>query len=415
MGGKNYKWVILLTSGSLMMFFFMVQITWVMNVTQEVEAGIDSINNSFGVSSYPIAMLGFSIPVFTQGAGNFLQGNLVHRIGFRRTFLIFAPLLIVPQFIIPLLPNLAEGQISWAICLSLRGLQGIGLPFGVLSPLIGLWFPLEERGMAQGVFMTFVGVNSGVGALFAVALGDWAHTFIFLGCVMLMLSAIWVFLVREPPLLERGVERKETRKGDKVSIYRSGATWLTVWIISINCWVVFGTTGNAAPYLRAQGVDATMIGLTILFFSLASLVAAPLSGVISDKLILRIGAIRARSYSVSLGFGLATVLIVVYPGLVETGIPALIVAGTFLLGIGGPWSSGPGWALPADLDPHEAGAISGLALIMGQAVGGIAGQTVAIMGDSFAWPAAWSVLALVAAFGVMPCLLLPKIASTKGR
>jgi MFS family permease len=404
MGSKEYKWAILLTSSLLMMFLFMIQITWLMSLVEEVEAGENSINDSFGIAKYSVAMLGFTIPVFTQGIGNFFQGNLIHRIGFRKTFLIFVPFLIVPQFIIPYLPDLvATSEMAWAICLALRTIQGFGLTFGVLSPLVGLWFPLKQRGLAQGIFMTFVGLNSGIGAVYASAFDRWEEAFLVLGAAILVLSVIWLIVVREPPTSQESSEEK--RQKSTRSIYRFGATWMVVWLISINCWVIFGSTGNAPVYLKSIGVEETW--LPILFFALASVISTPISGMLSDRWIPKMGAIKARSIAIAIGFGIATIFAAIYPKVAIEGLAIAAVA-TFLLGFGGPWTSSPGWALPADLDPYEAGKISGLALIVGQAAGGISGQVIAATAE-FSWSTAWYVLAIGAAIGIIPCLLLPRM------
>ena len=78
------KWLILFSSGLLMMFLFMIQMTWSIGIgSTEPEPG--DIQSAFGGISSSQAMLGLSIVIFTQGVGNFFQGNLVQKLGFKNS------------------------------------------------------------------------------------------------------------------------------------------------------------------------------------------------------------------------------------------------------------------------------------------------------------------------------------------
>jgi MFS family permease len=411
---NSYRWIILAISSLLIMFLFMVQIAWSIELgAPEIEAG--DIQDAFGGIKFETAMLGFSLVVLTQGIGNFFQGSLVHKLGFRKTFLIFLPFLLVPQFLIPYLPQLISNlSLAWYACLALRAIQGFGLVFAVLSPLVGCWFPLRERGLAQGIFMTAVSLNTGIGALIVGMLTNlgygWEQIFILLGVLILVFSVGWICLIKEPPIKEqvkRAVKIGEGMEGVKKSIYLLPSTWTVVLILSMNCWVIFGAVANAAPYLEDIGyVEPFKKALALLFLSLAGVIATPLGGKVSDLLISKVGLINARSRSLLIGFSLATGFTILYPWLAPLGF-SLALLSTFLVGFGGPWTSGTGWALPADLDPEQAGKISGIALIIGQAVGFLSIQVVAHF-ESQSWYLAYFILGIVTLFGLLPCLLIRK-------
>jgi MFS family permease len=413
---SSYRWIILIISSLLIMFLFMIQIAWSIELgAPEVEEG--DIQWTFGEVEYEIAMLGFSLVVLTQGIGNFFQGSLVHRIGFRKTFVIFLPFLLIPQFLIPYLPKLiSNSALAWSTCLALRAVQGFGLVFAVLSPLVGCWFPSRERGLAQGIFMTAVCLNTGIGALIVGLLTNlgygWEKIFIFLGILILVFSVGWICLIKEPPLEEqpkRTAKIRERTGKIRQSIYLLPSTWMVVWIISMNCWIIFGAVGNASPYLSAIGYgEPFQKSLALLFLSLAGVIATPLGGKISDLLIGKVGLINARSRSLLIGFSLATGFAILYPWLAPLGFSLALIS-TFLVGFGGPWTSGSGWALPADLDPEQAGKISGIALIIGQAVGALSSYLVAYFSKQ-SWHLAYSILGIVALFGLLPCLLIRKFA-----
>jgi MFS family permease len=411
-----YRWVILSLSSLLIIFVFMAQILWSVGLKSEnVETG--DIQDSFGGIAYSIAMLGFSIPVLTQGIGNFFQGIFINKFGFKKTFVIFFPFFLIPQFVIPFLPNLIGNPgIAWKICLMLRGIQGLGIIFGVLSPLVGCWFTLQERGLAQGIFMTAVGINSGIGAVLAWALSsvglEWQGTFIILGILALFAGVLWLVLVKEPPLYIQEKKAVELSGATKKNIFFSPATWMVVWLVSMNCWVIFGIVGNAAPYLETIGYTGGKSVLGLVFLSLATVIATPMGGKLSDSLILKIGTVRARTFSLMVGFLLAAVFAILFPYLAPFSFP-LALFSVFMASFGGPWTSGTVWSLPADFGADQAGKISGIALIVGQAVGFCSSQVVSVisgMDITNSWGLAFVVLGVVAAMGVIPAFLLRKYA-----
>ncbi|HIH97888.1 MAG TPA: MFS transporter [Thermoplasmata archaeon] len=415
---SSYRWIILVVSSLLIMFIFMTQIIWSLELgSPAVEEG--DLQDAFGGIEYGSAILGISLVVLTQGIGNFFQGSLVHKLGFRKTFLLFMPLLIIPQFLIPFLPQLMNSLVlAWYACLTLRAIQGLGLVFAVLSPLVGCWFPLRERGLAQGLFMTAVALNTGVGALIVALLSEigwgWEEKFLTLGVLLVIFSIGWLYLMKEPPMEERvkGAIKIRAESGEaKKKVYSLPSTWLVVWIISMNCWVIFGVVGNVAPYLADIGyAEPFQKSLALLSLSLAGVVATPLGGKLSDLLIGKKGLIGARTRSLIIGFSLATGLAILFPKIAPLGYSLALVS-VFFVGFGGPWTSGTAWALPTDLDPRKAGKISGVALIVGQAVGALSIYLVARIASlpvEDPWGLAYLILGGVSVLGILPCILLKK-------
>jgi MFS family permease len=170
--------------------------------------------------------------------------------------------------------------------------------------------------------------------------------------------------------------------------------------------------GNAAPYLSDIGYSKPLQkSLALLLLSLSGVIATPLGGKVSDFLIDKLGLIKARATSLMFGFAFVSILAVAFPWTATLGYSLALIA-IFLVGFGGPWTSGIAWALPTDLDAKNAGTLSGIALIVGQSVGSLSSYLVAqiaSLSTEYAWEWAYLVLGIGSMVGIVPCYFLKKI------
>ncbi len=213
-----------------------------------------------------------------------------------------------------LLRGTATDFVSLYVWMLLFGLA-LAVTFSNVPKALGMWFPAEEFGLANGVTQAGYGVGAGVATvvtpLIVEMVGGWRPLTYILGAVTVALGALWLVTVKD-----RGVIA--THNSEQLGVLASLRRVLEVrdvWIVA-GCYFLFlggyiALIGYAPTYLvSVQGMSAPAAGVVISIVMWVFVVGAFVLPTMSDRVGLR------KAFFV--------------PCMFATGM--LIIAGAFLVG-----------------------------------------------------------------------------------
>lgn len=313
--------------------------------------------------------------------------------------------------------------------LAVRFLQGAGGAL-IMVPAIGsgaVWFPMKQRGLAQGTLLGAVSLGfaicSGVGPLLAQAGIEWRQAAVYLaGIPAFALAVVFFIVVRNfrdvypgmasiDDLLPQPEENKSSRPAgvldyrppeNLADAFRSARFWAAVGNLFANSWSLFGMLTFIALILNEKfGFAGNNLAIVMFLSLMSGLILTPVGGILSDQLF------RARRWPILfIGFLVCLVTNLMLPvspvGLVP--VLAFLMLGCI------PFINGPYWCLPAELvDPSLAGRVAGLWQAIGMFGGVLApvigGALVDATGNLFSvmyMVAAGAVLGIITSFVIRP-------------
>ncbi len=181
---------------------------------------------------------------------------------------------------------------SLAVLMASRMIEGIGIGLiGVAAPsAITIWFPRKKRGLALGVWTTWVPVGTVVGFNVAPAIasvGGYQTVFFLIGglCALAFVLFAIVYVTPAGEIGDMGVEgtfRESFKYCKNRRIWILGAVFFLFSFTTIGIMNSFYNT-----FLETQlGFDAGTASTLSSLIMAISLVAAPATGFVSDKLTL---------------------------------------------------------------------------------------------------------------------------------
>jgi MFS family permease len=394
-----YRWVIMVINFLFLAVAYAGLSTWAV--------AIPFLQKTFNLSAAQI-QLGASMLMAGYAVGSFVEAQIAAKIGFKKTGLIAAILLLVPQFLIP------YATFSYGFILFLRFVQGWGVVWFVTTSMATAWFPLEERGIAAGVVSGAIPFGVGIGGILVGAMlswvGSWQTSFIYFGILVLIIAGLWTILAKDPPVIEKAAETV-TAETPKVNPYKLAAGWLVAFALFFNAFQLIGLYTVLSPYLYKLGYESTKVGSALLAAGLIGAISTPLGGIISDAWV-RKGQdpVKARAYVMAIpGFLVATIGSILIPFIAPIGyIPMIIIA--IVAGWGVPLTNSSIGALPTDMlgSPAIAGKLFGLIILVGIAGAVIAPYVLTAIAGSAGWTVAFIICGLGAFVGFVIGMVIPR-------
>jgi MFS family permease len=328
---KRYAWVVLgaLFVAALAAPINQYKVPPVMPVLMEV-FGLDLTVANLLMSVFSLSAFVLAIPA----------GIIVHSIGPKRSGLMAVGAVVVGAG----LGALSGGAAALLVSRTIEGISFV-LMMVVGPAIISLWFSAEERGVPMGVFATWVPVGSMIALNAAPALESafgWQAIWWF-GCLFGVVGFLvfWA-LVRVPSALSSAPAnpgRNATGRAPNDSMsstVRSALANRNVWLLGLLffCFTMCmpGFTNNLPTYLHTvRGYSLARAALIVSTSSLATILACPLMGLLSD----RIGS-RKRVYTAALLIvsvlwllpfrlsGMGIVLFLLVFGAVAGAVPTMI-------------------------------------------------------------------------------------------
>jgi sugar phosphate permease len=252
---------------------------------------------------------------------------------------------------------------------------GEGGAFPTATRAFTFWMPATERGFAQGITHSFARLGGAVTppiVIGIVALYGWRESFIALGVVSLVWTALYVWLFRNTPvehkwvkpaeLAEIGVDArklKKTSRGKTPWKEMIRKMWLVTFVDFCYGWSLWVFLTWLPSYLKdARGFDLKQLALFTALPLLAGVVGDTLGGVLSDTIYRRTGNLKlARRALLVVGLGGALAFILPVVGTKDAMLAvALLSASFFFLEL----TNAVLWSLPLDIAGAYAGTAGGM-------------------------------------------------------
>ncbi len=252
---------------------------------------------------------------------------------------------------------------------------GEGGAFPTATRAFTFWLPVSERGFAQGLTHSFARLGGAVTPAIVigiVALYGWRESFIVLGVISLVWTALFVWLFRNTPiehkwvtpaeLAEIGVDTahmKKMSKGKTPWKEMISKMWLVTFVDFCYGWSLWVFLTWLPSYLKdARGFDLKELALFTSLPLLAGVVGDTLGGVVSDTIYKRTGNLKlARRAMLVIGLGGALVFILPVVGTENPMMAvALLSASFFFLEL----TNAVLWSLPMDIAGAYAGTAGGM-------------------------------------------------------
>lgn len=228
---------------------------------------------------------------------------------------------------------------SFELLMVTRLLEGVGLGLiGVVGPTcVAVWFPERKRGIALGIWATWVPlamvVIYAIAPAMAGALG-WQSVFVFCA-VFSLIAFILVALIFRMPEGETGDFGAAGSFKDTLRLLKNGKLWVLGLVML--CFMFINTGALSTYYntflIEVHSYDPIAAAGMVSIFTFIGVFSTPLAGFISDKL-----SIPNKRWLVAVAFALYFLgLMVAWPdagGIANVLIWTFVAVGGFATGFG---------------------------------------------------------------------------------
>lgn len=280
---------------------------------------------------------------------------------------------------------------SYGSLLVIRFLFGIGEAgaWPNVAKTFSRWFPVSERGTAQGIFFMGAHLGGGVTPFIVVALTSWLGwraVFPIFGAIGFVWAAAWYWWFRDDPAQHpsvRGPELLHIRDG-RVAVARNGHAGMWNSSILFLCLMYFTQTYGfyffitwLPTYLEKQkGLAATQLSLMIGLPMLLSIIADLTGGITTDRMTKRFGLRIGRCAVGGLSLFAAGVFVITGAYISNPLLSGLLIA---MAGASANFLLGAAWGACVDIAGDRAGVVSAFMNTGGQVGGALSPVVFALL------------------------------------
>lgn len=327
------------------------------------------LKQEFGLTATQLGFV-FSAFAYPYAAMQIFGGWCADRFGPRLVLTVLS----IIWAIATILCGFAWGLTSLLVFRFVLGI-GEGGAFPTATRAFTFWLPATERGFAQGITHSFARLGGAVTPPIVIgiaALYGWRQSFIILGAISLLWTALYVWFFRNTPVEHSWVKPAELDEiGGQAAMLKLAAKgktpwkemfrkmWLVTFVDFCYGWSLWVFLTWLPSYLKdARGFDLKQLALFTALPLLAGVVGDTLGGIVSDAVFRRTGNLKlARRIMLVVGLGGALVFIM---PVVYTHSPLLAVAflsaSFFFLEL----TNAVLWSLPLDIAGAYAGTAGGM-------------------------------------------------------
>lgn len=348
----------------LVLLCLMYCITYIDRVNISVAAPL--LRAELGLSATELGFV-FSVFAYPYAAMQIVGGWLADKHGPRLVLTLLGVLWSVAT---------ALTGLTWGIAslIMFRVLLGIGEggAFPTATRAMSFWYPVSERGLAQGITHSFARLGGAVTPPIVLAITlaySWRVSFEVLGVASVIWAIVWFWYYRDTPAQHKRVSRREL---EEIGAGTAPTTrlptpwreliskmWLVTWIDFCYGWSLWVFLTWLPSYLAdARGFKLKEMALFATLPLLAGVIGDTLGGVVSDFVYRRTKKLRLARCGV-LVFGLLSSLAFILPAVyVESPYRAvyLLAASFFCLEL----TNAVLWSLPMDIAGRFAGTAGGM-------------------------------------------------------
>jgi MFS family permease len=280
-----YRWAMLLATSFAVMSIFidMIAIAPILgDVAKDLGVGMGAATN---------LMMGFALAT----ACVLMWGGVVcDKYGITAALVLGLLCASVPATFMPWI-----GHSFWAVMVA-RLIQGasVGFIFAVIGPVMALWFPPNEQGLAGGIMIACLSVGSALGGLVSPMIlssgVSWQGTVSIISLIGWVAIILALVVTRRPPNPEvvKGLMQVMQSSAGKLSVGKAfglGMTWIGAFVLFFNCWNMYCFLNLVPPYIAAAapmgiGLGPVMAGKLALAGTIVGIVATILGGTFFDKI-----------------------------------------------------------------------------------------------------------------------------------
>ena len=385
------------------------------------EFAIDHTHLGWVFSAFLIGYAVFQVPA----------GLLAHRYGARRVLTFAAIWWAVFTVMTVLVPPGIRGAVVILALVRFALGAGEATVYPATSQFVERWFPIRERGKANGIIFAGVGVGSGVTPPIITAIivhYGWHASFWFSALVGIVVGAVWYLTARDTPeqhpwvrqnelrlIRETGNSGREVIAKDSLSskterrvpwakIFRSKeiiALTLSYFSFGYVAWIFFGWFYIYLAEVRGLNLKTSAVYSMLPFIGMT--IGCLLGGVASDwvarRFSLRLGRCMIPAFSMTL----TAVFLVLGSRATRAETASLILAGgATVLYVG----QSCFWAVTADFAGEYTGLASGI-MNMGAQIGGACTASLTpLIAAHFGWKVSFFTAALLAFLGAVAWLFV---------
>ena len=385
-------------------------------------AGIQ-IGREFAISN---TRLGWVFSAFLIGYASFQipAGLLARRVGPRRVLIFACVWWGLFTALTALVPPQVRGAVLLLVLVRFALGAGEATMYPATSQFVERWFPIKERGRANGIIFAGVGLGSGMTPPLVTAIilhYGWRASFWFSACVGIVVGLVWYSASSDTPEGHPWVEnaeRLEISSGrhvsggageDATSYGKHAIPWskivrsktvlaLTVSYFSFGyiAWMFF-----AWMYIylaQVRGLNLKTSAIYSMFPFIAMTVGCLLGGVISDWIAARYGLRRGRCLLPGISLALTAILLLLGSQAHRAQTAALVLAfGAGVLYL----SQSNFWAVSADIAGEFTGVVSGMMNMGGQIGGACTASLTPLIALHFGWNISFVTAAILAVIGAL--------------
>ncbi|MGB9903815.1 MAG: MFS transporter [Desulfotomaculales bacterium] len=278
----KYRWYVMIT----FIISILAQGMMLIAPTPLVGEIAKSLNTDLGIAT-AVAMLSFTLMV---AIGGILGGLIMDKLGIGKTFIISNALATIGALLMPVLGHSIPGVII------LRGLQGLGCgPIIASGPRVAAeWFPVNERGLYQGIVgaSLSLGITIGlmIGPLIAINTG-WLGMNAAFGLLMalaLIMIIIYNFGPKSPGCLADIATGEQASKEIKL-VFKLPEFWFGLLCVFSLSWVMQAyndlTPGHiAVPPPAGLNMGPQVAGKIMGVYTLAFMFGSIFSSLVAGKI-----------------------------------------------------------------------------------------------------------------------------------
>ncbi|HVP48451.1 MAG TPA: MFS transporter [Bryobacteraceae bacterium] len=317
--------------------------------------------------------------------------------------------------LITLLPAGAAGMII--LLVAIRFSLGIGeaVVYPASNCVVAAWIPSAERGIANGIIFSGVGLGSGITPpliTYVMLHYGWRSAFWVSAALGLAAGAVWYAVARDTPRQHPWIQKEEIAHieaglAQTDSASKGKLPWSSIFGNRDILAVTFSyfSYGYAAYiffswffiYLRTvRGLSAQDSSYYTMLPLLAMAVCSPLGGWISDLLTQRFGKRVGRCGLATFGIGFCAIFLALATQVSSAQLASVVLAG----GTGALYlSQSSFWSVSADIGGKSAGSVSGVMNMGGQLGGALTASLTPWIARQFGWTQSFLVAAGLCALG----------------